>query len=139
MVSAKQVRTAIYQKLNVAAITASLANGSASIHHAVAPSDAAYPMLLFNLQAETPTHQFTGAHFDAQVWMVKAIAKGGSSSTAEDLAKAIADRLDFKGLAITGADDMYLAREGGINYVEVVSGDVYRHHGNLYRLIYQNT
>ena len=45
MVSNKAVRQALYQKLNVAAVTTPLANGSASLHHAMAPSSGLMPFL----------------------------------------------------------------------------------------------
>jgi hypothetical protein len=137
MVSAKAVRQALYTKLNVSGVTSSLASGSASIHHSVVPSSGAYPLVVFNEQASTVTNAFTGEHFDSQVWLVKAIVKGGSSSVAEDVDKAIADALHFQPLNITGGDDMYLARESAVTFSEVVAGEVYRHHGHLYRLIYQ--
>lgn len=139
MVSSKAVRQALYQKLNVAPITGSLAQGSASLIHSVAPSNATYPLVIFNEQSGTPTHQFGGDHFDSQLWLVKAIAKGNSSSTAEDVSKAIADALDFQNLSITGADHMYMAREGDVTYAEVVNGEVYRHHGFYVRITFQDT
>lgn len=137
MVSAKAVRQALYTKLNVASVTTGLAQGSASLHHAMAPSAATYPLVIFNRQASTPNVRFTGTHFDTDIWLVKAIARGGSSSVAEDIDKAVADVLHFQPINITGADDMYLSREGALEYVEEVDGEVFRHHGHTYRLIYQ--
>ena len=138
MVSSKVVRQAIYQKLNVAAITTQLPNGSASLHHSVAPSSATYPLVIFNEQASTSTTLFGGDQMDSQVWLVKAIVKGGSS-TAEDVDKAIADVLHFQPLNITGAEDLYLARESAVTYTETISGENYRHHGHTYRLVLQDS
>lgn len=137
MVSAKAVRQALYTKLNVASVTTGLAQGSASLHHAMAPSSATYPLVIFNRQANMPTVRFGGEHFDSDVWLVKAIVEGGSSSVAEDIDKAIADVLHFQPINIAGADDMYLSREGAVEYPEEVDGKVFRHHGHTYRLIYQ--
>lgn len=139
MVSAKAVRQALYTKLNVASVTGGLASGSASLHHSTAPANAGYPMVLFNQQSGMPTHQFGGDHFDSQVWLVKAVTKGGSSSAAEDVAKAIADALDFQKLTITGAIHMYLARESDVVYAEAIQGETYRHHGSLYRITFEDT
>lgn len=139
MVSAKALRQAIYTKLNVASVTTSLASGSASLHHSVAPSSASYPLVVFNRQASTESLMFGGTAIESDVWMVKAVAKGNSSSAAEDVDKAVSDVLHFKPLNITGANDMYLARETAIDYSEVVEGEVYRHHGHNYRVIYQDT
>lgn len=137
MVSNKAVRQALYEKLNTSSVTTPLATGSASLFHAVAPSSAAYPLVIFNKQAGTPTHQMGGSHYDSQIWLVKAIVKGGSSSAGEDIAKAIADRLDFASLTISGGETMHLARESDVDYTEVESGETYRHHGSLYRLTVQ--
>ena len=139
MVSDKAVRQAIYTALNVASVTTNLANGSASLHHSVAPSSAAYPLVIFQQMSDTVIGAFGGDHIDNQVWLVKAIVKGGSSSTAEDIAKAVHDVLHFQDLSIAGADHMYLARETGVSYSEVVSGEVFRHHGHNYRLVHQDT
>lgn len=134
MVSPKAVRQALYERLNTSSVTSLLASGSASLYHAVAPSGSPYPLVIFNKQAGTPHHQMGGSHYDDQMWLVKAIAKGGSSSTAEDIDKAIADRLDFGSLNISGGTLLYLARESDVDYVEESSGELYRHHGALYRL-----
>lgn len=147
MVSAKQVRTALYQKLNVASLTTQLAQGSASLIHSVASPSSAYPLVIFSEQSSTVMARSfggtavsdTGFPVDSQLWLVKAIAKGGSSSVAEDVDATIAGLLDFQQLTITGADHMYLARESAVAYAEVVEGETYRHHGHLYRLILQPT
>lgn len=137
MVSDKAVRQGLYKKLNVKAITDQLANGSASIHHQVAPSSAEYPMIIFNQQSGVPRHQFTGARYDEQVWMVKAVCEGGSSSSAEDIAKAVDDELDWELLTIEGAETMHLEAQSKLSFSEVVDGEQFRHHVALYRLIIQ--
>lgn len=139
MVSDKAVRQGIYTKLNVASVTTQLAQGSASLIHSVASPSATYPLVIFNQQADTVTSAFGGDHFDSQVWLVKAVVKGGSSSAAEDIAKAIADVLHFQPLTIAGADHMYLARENGVTYTETVAGEQFRHHGANYRLVVQTS
>ncbi len=135
MVSSKAIRVALYNKLNVSAVTTSLAAGSASLIHSSAPTNVAYPMLVFSRASETTTAMsFGGSHMDDDLWQVKVVAKDSSSSVAEDTAKAVYDALHFQPLNITGAEDLYLAREGAIDYTEVVSGVQYRHHGHYYRL-----
>lgn len=139
MVSAKAVRQAIYTRLNVASVTTNLANGSASLFHTVAPENSAYPMVIFFQASGVPTHQFGGDHFDSQRWEVRAVAKGGSSSQAEDVAKAIADALDFKEPVIAGANAMYMAREDDVVYAENIDGETYRHHGFYVRVVFEDT
>jgi hypothetical protein len=138
MVSTKAVRQALYQKLNVASVTSLLANGSASIHHGVAPLTAAYPLLIFNKQSGVTTNRMGGEAFKNTLWLVKGVARATSSSTAEDIDKAVNDLLHFGALTITGADDMYLARESDVEYVETSGDTQYRHVGGLYRLTYQD-
>lgn len=137
MVNSKAVRQGVYKALNVKAVTDLLANGSASIHHAVAPSSGAYPMLIFNKQSSISNAQFGGSRYDDELWTVKAICKGGSSSTAEDIAAAVDSALQWKTLEISGGESMHLARESGIDYAEVQSGEQFRHHGAVWRLMIQ--
>lgn len=139
MVNNKAVRQSIYVKLNVSAVTTLLGSGSASLVHGVAPPTAAYPLCVFHKQSGVTTNRFGGEAFKNHLWLVKGVAKAGSSSAAEDIDKAANDLLHFGDLTITGADDMYLARESDIEYVET-DGDIqYRHVGGLYRLCVQDT
>lgn len=139
MVSDKNIRTALYNKLNVAGVTASLGSGSASIVHGVAQPTALYPIVVFNKQSSVNANRFGGEAYRDQLWLVKAVSKGTSSSTAEDVDKAINDLLNFGSLTITGGDDMSLMRESDVDYVETVGSDTYRHHGALYRLRVQDS
>lgn len=140
MVSTKAVRQAIYQKLNVSGVTTLLANGSASIFHAVAPPTGSYPMLVFHKQSGvTAATGQGGEELKNTLWLVKAVVRATSSSAAEDIDKAANDQLHFGDLTITGADDMYLTRESDVEYVETVGDNQYRHVGGIYRLIYQDT
>jgi hypothetical protein len=134
MVSGKVIRQALYEKLNVAAVTTLLAEGSASLIYSVAPAGKQYPVLIFNKQSGTPTHQFGGSHFDSQIWLVKSIVKGGSPSRAEEIALAVSEQLDFQTLTISGASVMHLGRESDVDYTEEADGELYRHAGALYRL-----
>ena len=137
MISDKAVRQAIYVKLNVAGITASLGSGSASIVYGVAPAEAnaAFPLVVFHKTAGTPVLRMGGQAFKSHVWLVKAVAKSTSPSAAEDIDKAINDLLDFGTLTITGGTVLHMAREDDVVYTEPVGDIVYRHHGANYRLV----
>jgi hypothetical protein len=139
MVSNKQVRIALYTKLNVASVTSLLANGSASIHHAVAPPTGAYPLLVFNKQSGTQVQAFRDEAYKTTLWLVKGIAKGKSASTAEDIDKAVFDLLNFGTLSISGADDLAVYRESDVEFAETQGDDIYHHVGGLYRVAYQDT
>jgi hypothetical protein len=137
MVSTKAVRQAIYKKLNVKAVTDLLAEGSASICHSTAPTGAKYPLVIFQKQASHSDRAFTGGVYDNEVWFIKAICQGGSSSKAEDIDAQIRLALDWQNLEIAGGESMYLAREDGQDYTEIDSGEQFRHHGATYRLMIQ--
>ena len=137
MVSDKAIRQGLYQALNVAAVTGSLAEGSASLRHAVAPPTGLFPFVIFNKVSGTPTRRFGGNAFDSQIWMVKGIVKGQSASVAEDIDKAVRDLLDFGTLTIAGGTLMHMARESGMDYTEPDGDQIYRHCGSLYRLVVQ--
>ena len=104
----------------------------------MAPPTAAYPICLFAKQSGTTTNRFGGEALKDHIWLVKGVTKAISSSLAEDIDKAVNDLLHFGDLTITGADDMFLARESDVEYPET-SGDIqYRHCGGIYRLKYQD-
>lgn len=134
MISDKAIRQAIYTKLNVASVTGLLAEGSASLHHAQARAGALYPLLIFGKHTGVPVLRFGGNAFDNQLWLVKAVARGQSSSAAEDAAKAFDDLLDFGTLTITGATTLAVTRDSDVDYDETDDDQTIRHHGALYRL-----
>lgn len=135
MVSAKAIRVALYTKLNTASVTNQLAAGSASLFHEVAPGGAQYPMVIFGRQSSVAVKNFGGNAFDNQMWRVKAVVQGQSSSVAEDIAKAVSDLLDFGTLTITGGTLLHLSRESDFDYVETSNDSQFRHHGAVYRVV----
>ena len=134
MVSDKAIRQGLYEKLNTASVTSLLADGSASLRHAVAPPTGRFPFVIFNKQSGTPIQRFGGNAYDTHLWLVKAVARDTSSSTAEDIAKAIDDLLDFGTITVSGATLLFLARDSDVDYVETDGDQTYRHHGALYRV-----
>jgi hypothetical protein len=136
-VNTKAIRTALYQKLNTASVTSLLASGSASLFHEIAPGTAAYPLVIFGKQSGVATKRFGGNALDSQLWLVKGIVRGQSSSVAEDIANAVSDLLDFGTLTISGGSLMHMARESDVDYTETNNDQQFRHHGALYRLVVQ--
>lgn len=139
MVSNKAIRQSLYEKLNVASVTTLLGSGSASLVHEVGLPSATYPLCVFFKSSGISDDRVMGGDFTKNMlWTVKGIARSASASAAEDIDKAVNDLLHFGDLAITGADDMYLARESDVEYAET-DGDVqYRHVGGVYRLRVQD-
>ena len=138
MVNNKAIRQAIYQKLNVSSVTTLLGSGSASLVHSVAQPTATYPICVFSKQSAISAQRFGGEALRSHLWLVKGVAKSGSASAAEDIDKAVFDLLNFGTLTITGADDMYLARESDVEFTETEGDVLYRHVGGLYRLVVQD-
>lgn len=138
MVSNKAVRQALYEKLNVPALTTLLGSGSASLVHAVAPSSAHYPLCVFFKSADGSVLRFGGNAFDSQLWTVKGVARASSPTEAENVDKAVRDLLDFGSLTITGGTLMHLARESGTEYAESEGDQTYRHVVGVYRLVVQS-
>lgn len=134
MVSDKAIRVGLYTKLNVASVTNSLASGSASIRHAVAPPGSAFPFVIFDKVSGVPTRRMGGNAWDDQLWLVKVVDRSESSSVAEDTAKAIDDLLDFGTLSISGGYTLAVLRDSDVDYVETDGDKSYRHCGARYRL-----
>ncbi len=135
MVSDKAIRQGLYEKLNTAPVTSLLGSGSASLVHAGAPSSAAYPLCVYQKQSgRADLMGFGGPGARNQLWLVKGVVRSTKASLAEDIDKAVADLLHFSSLTIAGGESMYLAREGDVNYSEVVGDQTYWHVGSLYRL-----
>ena len=141
MVNNKLIRQAIYERLNVASVTSLLASGSASIFHAVAPPTAQFPYVVFSKQSGTMVGVFgpTGEAFKDHVWLVKGVTRDTKSGAAEDIDKAVHDRLQHGDLTISGADDMAVYRISDVEYVETVGDTQYRHCGGNYRLAVQDS
>ena len=136
MVSDKAIRQALYQRLNVSSVTMMLSSGSASLVHGQGPDSASYPLCVFNKQSGRPDLRgFGGNDARNQLWLVKGVVRATSASVAEDIDKAVNDRLHNATLTITGGTTLYLAREGDINYPEVIGDQTYWHVGALYRTV----
>jgi hypothetical protein len=83
-------------------------------------------------RAASPTSSFPrSAEFPSSA----SVARDTTSSTAEDISKAVDDLLDFGTLTISGGTLLHLARDSDVDYVEVVGDQQYRHHGANYRLV----
>jgi hypothetical protein len=139
MVTNKAIRQSLYTKLNVVSVTGLLANGSAGIHHAVAPPTGTYPLIVFSKSSGTQVNAFRDEAYKTTLWLIKAVAKGKSASASEDIDKAVFDVLNYSTLTISGADDLAVFRESDVEYAETQGDDIFHHVGGLYRIAYQDT
>lgn len=133
------VRSAIHSALSGStAITSRLASSS-SIYHALAPSGADYPYVIFHKQSGSPTYAFGAEAMRAEVWLVKCVDRHpantqASSSVAEDVQAAIDAALSLQNLSAPGVSVLDVRRVSDVDYLES-QGDVqYRHHGGLFRV-----
>jgi hypothetical protein len=102
------------------------------VYSAVAPMDAAYPHVVFQLQAPRDL-MVVGARrvWVDGLWLVRAIGRDG---TYVDL-EAIADAIDTQLHAASGTEVQACVREQPFAMTEVVDGQQYRHLGGIYRII----
>lgn len=109
---------------------------SKSIFYEIAPTGAAFPYVIFQEQASTPSYAMTALAFDNEVWVIQAIDR----STSSTVARAIADRLDALltdgAITIAGKTQRYLRRISGVNYSETSGDQRFIHAGHQFRLVF---
>lgn len=136
------VRRAIYGKLSadgtLTALLGTPASGYAqAIYFQQAPAGADYPFVVFSKQSGVPTEAFGAPSvMETDVWMVKAIDRSSSADGAEAIHARLATLLNDAALSISGASTLYLRRQSDVEYPEVTDGNLYRHAGSLFRLVY---
>lgn len=107
------------------------------IYAYVAPSGAAFPLVVYSRQAG---HDVMGVGtvriMASELYQVKVIGKGATVSFGA--IKAVADRIDslLQGASGSVVDGLILScvREQAISYVENSGSDIYSHLGGLYRI-----
>jgi hypothetical protein len=107
------------------------------IYAYIAPSGAAYPLVVFSHQAG---HDVRGVGttriMASMVYQVKAIGKGSAANFGA--VKAVADRIDalLQGSSGSVADGYVVScvRETPVSYVETNGSDVFSHLGGLFRI-----
>jgi hypothetical protein len=111
---------------------------SKAIYHKSAPSNAAFPFVIFNRQSGAPTYAMaTVAAYETDVWLIKAVDKNTSADTAEAVAARLNTLLTDGVLSISGAVQLFLRRQSDVDYEETGDGVRYHHAGSLYRLLYE--
>lgn len=111
---------------------------SKAIYHQQAPDNAAYPFVVFNKQAGTPTEAFQDpSAYDTDIWLVKAVDRSSTADTAEAIAARLNILLNDGALSISGGSLLYLRRQSDVEYPELSEGAPVKHCGALYRLIFE--
>jgi len=108
-----------------------------SIFHDVAPSGSRYPYVVFKQQTGTPTYALGARAFDNDLWLIKGVDGNQDSDPVDAIASRLDALLTDGTISISGRTQLYLRRESDVPFSEVVNGVLIRHHGSLFRLIYQ--
>ncbi len=134
-------RRAIYGKLSgdgtLNALLGTPATGyTKAIYHQVAPDGAAFPFIIFQKQAGTPTESFGDpSALETDVWLLKGVDRATSSDTAEAIQARLAALLNDAVLSISGTTAIYLRRTSDVEYAEIEDGVRFQHAGSLFRLV----
>lgn len=108
--------TTLYTRLSGGTALTSLLAGSASVYHQFAPTGAAYPYVVYNLQAGGPDNM-TRANIETNVWLVRGYSKT-SAKNAADIAAAIDARLHKINIPIGSATTFWCTRDETVSAFE---------------------
>jgi hypothetical protein len=125
------IDTAIYNKLNVSAITTLL--GSAKIYKSIAPQGTALPFVVFQWQGGGDEN-VTPRNSVNVVYTVKAV--GSTLVSVDNIDAQIKIALHEQTLTVTGWTNYRTQREDAVDFVEVdEAGVVTYHRGAIYRIL----
>jgi hypothetical protein len=131
------VRAALYTALSADTTLKALLSSPTAIYHRVVPQGAGLPAVVLSKMAGTPEWMFDSAHIQTDVWLIKGIAKGSSSSPAETIAARVDLLLTDAVLAVTGRILLGIYRELDVDYEEISAGEIYHHVGAQFRVVTQ--
>lgn len=102
------------------------------VYSTVAPLEAAYPLIVYQLQAVRDLTA-VGARrvWSDGLWLVRAVGRDGTYVDLEVMAEAIDTQLHGK----SGTGVQACVREQPFSMTEVVDGQQYRHLGGIYRIL----
>lgn len=129
------IRRALFERLSADTQLAALLSAPDAIYHGVAPASAAFPLVVLDKQAGTPTWQFAGGQVQSDVWLVKGVDRGSSANRVEDIAARVAQVLTDAPLVVAGRFLLAVYREADIDYDEIDSGATYHHAGATFRIV----
>lgn len=126
---------ALYNKLNVSAVTDLLDNGGSSIFRYMAPPNEDPPYIIISKQSNLPRYTMGGTAFENALYTVKAVTVGHEMAPAGTIATQIDAALNDQTLSISGYTHMRCHRENDVAFVEVdPGGQRWNHNGALYRI-----
>lgn len=131
------VRQGLYGVFNADATLKALLSASNAIYHRVAPQNAVFPVMVFSRVAGTPEWAFDSASLQWDVWLVKGVHKGSSSSPAEAIDARVKALLTDATFPVTGRTLIGIYPEMDVDYEEVTAGEIYHHVGSHFRVVTQ--
>lgn len=132
------VREALYGLLTADLELTGLLSAPGAVHHRKAPATTGTPFVIFHRQAGRPAWTWR-TRVDEDVWLVKAVARGGSASVAEQIDERVDVLLTDAALAISGRRLLAVRRDTAVEYGEADGAETYHHVGGLYRVVTQST
>jgi len=133
--AANPVRQAIYSLLAADSTLIGLLAAQSAIYHQQAPRLAATPYVVFSKQSGTPAWMYGGADTQSDLWLIKAVDRSPSSTTAETVAARLDALLKDAALAVSGRTTLWMRRDSDIQYPEQDGADVFQHCGSVWRLL----
>lgn len=128
------VRNALYDLLTGDTQLTDLLSAPDAIHHGRAPQGTDPPFVVFHLQDGRPRWTYDD-YTRWDLWTVKAIDRGMSASTAEDIAARINTLLNDAQLTISDREHLHLRWQSTVSYSEEEAGELWRHEGGVYQLV----
>ena len=128
------VRMAIAARLLATSAVTSQLGAANNVFHPKAPRNAVPPYIVIHRQAETDEWTFAGAPSERDLWTVKAINRGSSASSAEDIRAAVTTALNDAPITVTGFALLQLRRMSKFDYPEVDDGEQFNHCGAIFRV-----
>ncbi|MFA5208299.1 MAG: DUF3168 domain-containing protein [Candidatus Paceibacterota bacterium] len=127
------ISSALYLTLQQGTALTALLAGTTSIYKDIAPDNASYPYVVFNLQGGGETNETPNRESNV-IYYIRGYSKT-STANAGNIATQIDSLLHGKTLTITGRNNFWTAREGEIENTEILSnGDRVYNAGALYRV-----
>lgn len=129
---------AVYTTLTGSTALTGLLNGgtaSPSVYHWIAPTDAAPPYVIYNVQTDVPVKTLPTQAIENKLYQVRAVTFGPTAAAAGTIANQIDAALNGAALSISGYTLLLCRREEGINYPELApGGQRYHNAGAIYRI-----
>ena len=124
--------TAIFDKLNIAAVTNEALGG---VFNLMAPESTSAPFVVFQAMSKVDDYfSYTGRGGTA-LYMIKAIDESRWPKTAADIDTQIDSAMQEASLSITGHALLMCRRESDFYLVEDLNGKIFQHVGGMYRII----